>query len=352
MFLRNFLLISFFAFYSIQVWSQITIIPTPSFGVQSINQLGQIGIAGSSEFNGTQAVLKLKIINQDGNTVVENFSDPFQLELGENVFRPFLRFSSQPAFSNTIESQYLQNTGRFLKGRYLICYSIYELGSNNVLARYCNENYINISQVLPTLVYPYDGQSIVETRPHFIWTPLIPSGEDIRYFIEVFASSDIKGFSDTYNDLIFEGVFASTNLRLPNYIPPFKPGINYTWRVTTLYFRQPIAETETWNFTIEEIENEKPDRNSCINFGERRKTNQLYLNQQEVICVVWPNLDHKSVLYYEFGSEAGKLHEIQLTSGINYIEINIPKSVKRESRNSFLILSDGKKVRSVSFNFK
>lgn len=152
-------------------------------------------------------------------------------------------------------------TGSLPAGRYDICFTAYETGSNEqvILGSEC------ISQDIahpspPELIYPANESYVTDDLPVFSWLPPMPSLDQVRYSIEIVELLDgqipveameanFKWFSE--DDLDF------TSLQYPLTDRPFIPGTRYAWRVGAIMGHEiqqrdvnPVIQSPVWTFTF------------------------------------------------------------------------------------------------------
>lgn len=149
----------------------------------------------------------------------------------------------------------LIRTGSLPAGNYEMCVYVRFANSNHNCGFNCIQHNIEMIPA-PTLIFPNDGETIVNKRPLFTWMQALRPGIDVKYnikIVEVRENQSLEIAMQTNPSWFEEKNILNKIFQYPVSAIEFEDSIKYAWQVVSLDpFNNPVGEndgkSEIYNF--------------------------------------------------------------------------------------------------------
>ncbi len=230
-----------------------------------------------------------------GTSTAFEFPRPSQLLLTtrDGIWDP-----NSVTYQSTLKSQ-LERTGRIPDGDYEFCVEAHaglpESGGGALLASAC-ASFTIVAPPPPSLVSPYDGDTVVSGLPAFAWSPVMAGfnvsvGYHLRIAQILPGQSPIEAINNTPQ---FEGDFTTTSFLYPPTALALLDSARYVWQVQALDDAgQPLGEdqgkSEAWTFAY------LPAGRGIVAFGSDSTAPDTTSNEPNVGSFMWGGLNVKVI---------------------------------------------------------
>lgn len=248
---------------------QISLLSFCLFGVFSMAQVDVVSldpdpysIRSNNLFFGTlqnsgnagKVILEVTIATSDGRLVIAGTSAPIHLNAGMVQVQSLGASINSTKYGSNGSAKHMQSFGMLPSGIYDYClevipYSDIESGDQDC------ERMFSEALTAMDLVYPMDGDTIMETRPTLTWTTteLVLDNPELEFSLSLV---EAKGDRDPYAALATEQPIIQLprvqglTIPYPMDAEALVPGRSYAWQISKTVAGQVVDETEAWKFTI------------------------------------------------------------------------------------------------------
>lgn len=256
-------------------------------------------------------------------------------------------------YGNNNFSATLQQTGSLPMGDYIFCATVTAANDFTLLGVNCEERSLQGSSP-PYLITPYNEATIKTKNPLLIWHGPTPGkASSISYQLMLAKmNSNQQPEQAIHNNLPLLNIdnISGTILDYSTLFPPLEVGSSYAWNVQVYYDQQFFGSTETWKFTVADIDTmtDQPVSGSYQLINESR-TDGFYLASQ-FFRIGYDNRANDPVLKYRIidtdtRKEVSLHQDIPLHHGINMISLDLRKEGLKESTPYLLLVQDGNGTR-------
>lgn len=265
-------------------------------------------------------------------------------------------------YGNNNFSATLQQTGSLPMGDYIFCATVTAANDFTLLAVNCEERSLQ-GVSAPYLMAPYNEAVIKTKNPLLIWHgPTPENASRISYqLVLAMVNSNQQPEQAILNNLPLLNIenLSGTILEYSTLYPPLEVGNTYAWKVQVYYDRQFFGSTETWMFTVADIDTltNQPVDGSYQLINESR-ADGFYL-ASEFFRIGYDNRANDPILKYRIidtdtRKEISFHEEIPLHHGINMISLDLRKDGFKESTPYLLLVQDsnGKRYQSIFYYIK
>ncbi len=241
---------------------QVNPFPTPYLSDWELNpNIAQLSLRNDSS-ESVSAQIFLVILRDGGGTVVSGSSSVFELPAGgdETILAPDLIDYQSVKYDASIRDIAVR-TGRLPEGRYSLCVTIKD-GSGSILVDETCAYFEIVYPDPPSLLYPFDADTIDNSYPVFQWQPVqAPVNYPIHYLITIAQLQDyqtpLQALTSTEYYQYQQDNLSSSNLSYPIDALPLEDGKKFVWQVRALDDNgyPPTAndgKSEIWTFTFRE----------------------------------------------------------------------------------------------------
>lgn len=248
------LLISLFL--NVVAFSQLSVINV-NFNEYNISpsSLAQITISNSS--GAGQVRIEGKLTNSANEVLLTTVSEPVTLSNGITVFGPHNLKFSQFNYSAVPQGEYLKSMHRLPSGAFNYCVQVIPMSGIEEMDEYCQSLDASMTEQL-FLVNPYNEEVINTSTPILIWSHtepfnLLAPGEFFRLkLVEVTEGQEGAEAMVVNTPIYYKNYVEKHQVQYPLDAKQLETGKNYAWQVEKVSNGNIIANTEVWEFTIEE----------------------------------------------------------------------------------------------------
>lgn len=225
-----------------------------------IEDLWSISITTPPNGQLTNAVITLEVVDDQGQVVVTSKSTQFTLSSGVVNYNKFSMGPLTP-LQNTLSMQPKYSTiaqnGILPAGNYHASYTLGGYNQQNIYMVFPSTDVSFTVEMLfpPSLLTPFDNDTIDTRNPIFAWAPAFTNGQRISYDIEV--AEQLPGQSPEQSLNANPAYYRQENLLTTSVTYPYaakqlKTNQWYAWRVIAKIGDIPASRTESWRFIIKE----------------------------------------------------------------------------------------------------
>ena len=229
----------------------------PPLGLTIKPQLWNMSLINTS---GGAMTAQVKMIMSDattGQTVLTGNSPMFILQSGVNMITQNqvspVTYTSGPGYAIDASPN-----GFLPVGVFTICYAVTRWVNDvsDQLAEECITAEVEpISP--PQLMQPGDNEKVMSNRPFFVWLPPTPFNtfSNLLYDMTLVEVQSTQSNADAVQQnvpVLLQSNIAFTSLQYPLSMPQLDTGKLYAWRVTAKNGATPIANSEVWNFKLQQ----------------------------------------------------------------------------------------------------
>lgn len=318
------------------------------FSLQSLNIIS--GIDYLSVTNNSSAVQRVYLKANAYKDNIEIFrARSITLKLNPGETKGFNKVNYQQLYNQTgsqieyYDSQVknaVLSTSYLPNGIYYFCVYLY-LESNVLLQTECStKSKVEVNQTGIQNTHPFDGDTINETLPQFIWTPLASGKAGVEYDLFLYELLDAKPNYATIKSVPewfkIEGIKNFT-LQYSSKNRSLLENQSYVWYVIAKNsLGKNIAQSEPTTFTFKDISTQNTTTVSSI------KSNGIYfnidfdniysLNRTDSIPLLFRNRSKENFLVYKIKNSMGEIINkgiLPVSDGVNCLKVPLNTSLEK-----------------------
>ena len=315
-------------------------------GVFTIDRIFQFSLVNLNPKESVEGYVSIKIRELGGQPISEYKSIPFKLKPIEPAFGSNIDWLKAVEYSSTKNSSQIKDLGTLSFGNYSICYTF--IGNKSQSGVFCTE--VNVKpQLPPQLLSPLHTSVISYTNPLLTWIPPTPDlNLNYQYSIRLVELSDNQTCVQALQQnipIVQERNFEGTSLQVTDIKGlNLEYGKNYCWQVGAYYKNNLLANTEMWQFRVDNtktpvsvIDDEQPF------YFVKENLDSDNLRVKKVLKLAFDNHFNSSILKYSIYCDDDKerisLEEptINLKAGINQISLDCKTMKNLKPNRSYVI---------------
>lgn len=325
--------------------AQYTVMLTPSIGQMSgIQMLSDVQIVNPGTQT-TSGFLQLEC-TVSGRVVVRLKTGTLTLTPGMNAISNLLNRSVIEQGSDVLS--YLQNTGFFPEGPYLICATLYRI--DNTQLGYSCQSFRSTGANAPVLVAPPDKAVLKTFFPVFTWLPARRNGDfEVTYDFRLAELLPGQSYAEAMASnpaLVFERDLRATTYVYPASALALQEDKMYVWQVSSVFKEAQKQASEIWMFRykkdVKPVVKEKP-KEVAVPYPHLSKTfSASHYIFDKYLSFYYKNYSKEDSIDYKIAkvSKSGEsqnivaLGKLALNGYDNYIKLNLPEQekTKKEKR--------------------
>ena len=217
--------------------------PSPYPGEWQTNpSIGYLTVSNTSSAFSPQVRIDLRVIRASDRTLILSGSSDVQIippGPSTTLLNNTQFVSLRNVTYNTALKGLVAKTGRLPEGEYIAIIDIRNVNGTILLSDITSQTFTIVYPPSPVLLYPADGDSIIQMYPVFQWIPAAaPPAYTVHYALKIvevltgqvpaqaLAANDMPQFEDRN--------VTTTNLLYPPSALPLRKGTTYAWRVQAL----------------------------------------------------------------------------------------------------------------------
>lgn len=210
-----------------------------------------------------EVVLSAEIKKENYGQVVALTSRPMVLKKGMNLLSRHVAATAFYQFYPSGIADYYTANRTLPSGSYTLCIKIScfqpdcsgqgpgFIGSD---VNYCNNFQLQVPTPL-LLNTPANAAVISDNTPLLTWIPPSPVSPEVTYTLRLVQLQEGQGRLDAIQrnvPLVEAEWLKNIQLNYPMDLPPLEYGSSYAWEVRAVAFREEVAKSEVWEFTLKE----------------------------------------------------------------------------------------------------
>lgn len=211
---------------------------------------------GTLQNSGPQAqvVLEVRIESSDGGLIVQAESAPMDVGEGMLVITSLDPTIVNSSYGSNASARYLNSFGTLPSGLFKYCMEVVPYSNAESGDQDCTDLFSEALAAMD-LMYPMDGDTIMETRPTLNWMTTEPvlGNNDLEFsliLVEALADQDPYSSIAIGQPIILLPKVSNTMVSYPVDAEALISGRSYAWQITKTVAGSVIDETEAWKFTV------------------------------------------------------------------------------------------------------
>lgn len=315
-------------------------------GIFTVDRVFQFSFVNLSPNETADGSVDIKVRELGGEMILEYKSVPFKMKPMESSFGTNIDWLKSAEYGSSKNSTQLKDFGTLTYGKYSICYTF--IGGKRPSDAACTE--VNVKpQLPPQLVTPSNGSVLNFITPVLTWLPPMPDlNLNYQYSIKLVELRDNQTCAQALqqnNPIVQERNYDGTNLQISEVNGlglEFEK--SYCWQVGAHYKNKLLANTEIWQFKVEDTKIAEIARNDEMpyyNIKESLDGDNLLIKR--VLKIAYDNHFNSSTLRYFIYSEEDKSKIIleqpilNLNSGVNQIALDCQAMKGLKSNKPYII---------------
>ncbi len=315
-------------------------------GIFTVDRVFQFSFVNLSPNETADGYVEIKVRELGGEMILAYKSVPFKIKPMESSFGTNIDWLKSAEYGISKNSSQLKDMGTLTYGKYSICYTF--VGGKRLSDAACTE--VNVKpQLPPQLVTPSNGSVINFITPVLTWLPPMPDlNLNYQYSIKLVELRDNQTCAQALqqnNAIVQERNYDGTNLQVSEVNGlglEFEK--SYCWQVGVYHKNKLFANTEIWQFKVEDTKITDIARNDEMpyyNIKENLDGDNLLIKR--VLKIAYNNQFNSSTLKYFIYSEDNKdkiiLEQpiLNLSPGVNQIALDCQAMKGIKSNKPYII---------------
>lgn len=242
------------AFFSLPVFSQVSIQFIPELNGRSLNGLLNsriINMSGRKDIS-----LSVTVTEKKSGRVVTIKTPPFSLAQGNNSIPAAAARAAKVQFAANALSSMIKQTDNLPSGEYEYCYTVSPVAASQQQQETTEQCFdFELTPAAPlNLIEPANQDKICEKRPLLSWQPSFPAVAGSSYQLLLVEVKDRQSAVEALNynlPLVSQSGIINPVLPYPASYKELQQGKKYAWQVTHYKNQTVLNRSEVWEFTLD-----------------------------------------------------------------------------------------------------